>query len=106
TASMLRTMELILGMPPMSQYDAAANPMFNSFTMMPDTASYAAAEPLIDIHARNQDGAYGQNLIDHMDFKVEDAVPARLFNEILWMAIKGTPMPPPRYSILSGKPAD
>src|SRR5207249_5813671 len=42
TTSMLRTMELILGLPPMSQYDAAATPMFNSFTSEPDLASYSA----------------------------------------------------------------
>ncbi len=106
TSSMLRTMELILGMPPMSQYDAAATPMFNSFTMTPDTASYRVVQPLIDLNARNQDGAYGQNLIDKMNLKMADAVPERLFNEIIWKSIRGTDMPAPRYSILSGKRGD
>ncbi|HQT92968.1 MAG TPA: hypothetical protein PL001_13180 [Candidatus Kryptobacter bacterium] len=106
TSSMLRTMELILGMPPMSQYDAAATPMFNSFTMTPDTASYTVVQPLIDLNARNQDGAYGQNLIDKMNLKMADAVPERLFNEIIWKSIRGTDMPAPRYSILSGKQGD
>ncbi len=32
TVSMIRTIELILGLPPLSQYDAAARPMFASFT--------------------------------------------------------------------------
>ncbi len=106
TSSMLRTMELILGMPPMSQYDAAATPMFNSFTMTSDTASYTAVRPLIDLNARNKDGAYGQSLIDRMNLKVADAVPERLFNEIIWKSIRGTDMPAPRYSILSGKRGD
>src|SRR5206468_6171636 len=40
TSSMLRTMELILGLKPMSQYDAAATPMFNSFQAKPETTQY------------------------------------------------------------------
>ncbi len=102
TSSMLRTIELVLGMPPMSQYDAAAHPMFNSFTMNPDYSPFTVLQPLIDIYAKNQDGAYGQDIMDRMNFNVADAVPARLFNEIVWKAIKGTDMPAPRYSILSG----
>ncbi len=102
TSSMLRTMELILGLPPMSQYDAASTPMFNSFTMQLDTAAYEIAQPRIDINARNRSGAYGQNIMEHMNFNVADAVPDRLFNEILWKSIKVTDMPAPRYSILSG----
>ncbi len=106
TSSMLRTMELILGMPPMSQYDAAATPMFNSFTSTPDTSAYSVMQPLIDIHTRNEDGAYGQNIMDKMNLRMADAVPERLFNEIIWKAIRGTDMPAPRYSILSGKRED
>ncbi len=106
TSSMLRTMELILGMPPMSQYDAAATPMFSSFTMNADTAAYTAVQPLMDLSARNSDGAYGQSVIDKMNLRMADAVPGRLFNEIIWKSIKGTDMPAPRYSILSGKIGD
>lgn len=87
----------------MSQYDAAANPMFNSFTMQIDTSSYSLVQPLIDITAKNQRGAYGQNIMGHMNLKVADAVPDRLFNEIIWKSIKGTDMPAPRYSIFSGE---
>lgn len=101
TSSLLRTMELILGLPPMSQYDAASTPMFNSFTMQLDTASYDFVQPQIDITAKNQAGAYGQNIMEHLNLKVADAVPDRLFNEIIWKSIKGTNMPAPRYSILS-----
>jgi YVTN family beta-propeller protein len=106
TSSVLRTMELILGMPPMSQYDGGAEPMFNSFTMNADTSSYNVTQPLIDLNERNKDGAVGQNIIDRMNLNVADAVPERLFNEIIWKAIKGTDMPAPRYSILSGKRGD
>ncbi len=106
TSSMLRTMELILGLPPMSQYDAAANPMFNSFTTKIDTASYAVLQPLTDIHARTPDDAYGQTIMDKFDLAHADMVPPRLFNEILWKYIKGTNMPAPTYSILSAGSGD
>jgi hypothetical protein len=36
TSGVLRTIELILGMPPMSQYDAAATPLYECFTSTPD----------------------------------------------------------------------
>ena len=41
TSSMVRTMELILGLPPLSQFDAAAQPMYNSFTSAPDPRPFA-----------------------------------------------------------------
>ncbi len=102
TSSMLRTMELILGLPPMSQYDAAAHPMFSSFTSRLDTAKYTVIQPMIDVNAKNADGAYGQSIMDHLNLAHADQVPERLFNEIIWRSIKGTDMPAPRYSILSG----
>jgi hypothetical protein len=101
TSSVIRTMELLLGMPPMSQYDAAACPMFNSFTMNADYEPYDVVDPLTDIYAKNKNGAYGQRIMDNLNLNVADAVPPRLFNEIIWKAIKGTDMPAPRYSILS-----
>jgi DNA-binding beta-propeller fold protein YncE len=106
TAAMMRTMELILGLPPMSQYDAAATPMFNSFTMQPDLTPYTVEKPLIDLNAKNQIGAYGQAMMEHFDLTHADRVPDRIFDEIVWRAIKGTEMPAPRFSILSGPDSD
>src|SRR5205807_3973818 len=45
TTSMLRTMELILGLAPMSQFDAAARPMYNAFQARADTRSYQHVVP-------------------------------------------------------------
>lgn len=101
TTSMLRTIELILGLTPLSQYDAAAMPMFNAFTMRLDTTRYTAEPPRYDLTRKNGEGDYGQLLMEEMDLTKEDAAPDRLFNEIIWRSIKGTPMPPPRYSIFS-----
>ena len=57
TVSMIRTMELILGLPPLSQYDAAARPMFDSFTDKADLTPYKGELARIDLDAKNtQDG--------------------------------------------------
>jgi fructose-1,6-bisphosphatase len=101
TASMLRTIELILGLPPMSQYDAAATPMYNAFTLSPDLMPYVVEEPRIDLNEKNKQGSYGQSLMEEFDLKQQDTAPDRIFSEIVWRAVKGTPMPAPRYSIFS-----
>jgi len=53
TTSMLRTMELILGLQPMSQFDAAATPMWASFADAVDLASFSARPAQVDLEARN-----------------------------------------------------
>lgn len=53
TVSMLRTMELILGLPPLTQYDAAATPMHASFTSQSDARPYVAVKPKVDLEERN-----------------------------------------------------
>lgn len=101
TASLLRTMELILGLPPMSQYDAAAPPMFNAFTTVADTAGYKVEKPRIDLTERNKRGSYGEAQMEKFNLRKEDAIPDREFNEILWQLVTGSPAPAPRYSIFS-----
>src|SRR5205823_6635490 len=58
TVSMIRTMELFLGLPPLSQYDAAARPMFASFTEKPDLTAYVCEQARIDLNAKNPPAAY------------------------------------------------
>jgi YVTN family beta-propeller protein len=96
TVSMIRTMELILGLPPLSQFDAAANPMFRSFTDRADPTPYAAEPPRIDLDAKNAQTAYGADRSARMDFAEYDRINDFELNEILWRAIKGAdaPLPP------------
>jgi YVTN family beta-propeller protein len=89
TVSMLRTMELILGLPPLSQYDAAANPMHESFTDVANLAPYEHEEARIDLSAVNQQTAYGAERSRRMDFTEYDRIDDFELNEILWRAIKG-----------------
>ncbi len=53
TTGMLRTMELILGLPPMSQYDAAATPLWRCFTAQPDLTPYQALASNLDLDELN-----------------------------------------------------
>ncbi len=96
TVSLIRTMELILGLEPLSQYDAAARPMYNSFTSNADTTPYTREEPQIDLNAKNQATAYGADRSEKMDFTEYDRIDDFELNEILWRAIMGedAPIPP------------
>jgi YVTN family beta-propeller protein len=96
TVSMIRTLELILGLPPLSQYDAAARPMFASFTDRPDLTAYQASPARIALDSVNSKTAYGAARSARMDFSDYDRVDPAELNEILWRAVKGekAPLPP------------
>ena len=96
TVSMIRTMELILGLPPLSQYDAAARPMFNSFTNKADLTPYTLTPAEIDLNAVNDKFAYGAMRSMEMDFTEYDRIDDFELNEILWRSIMGedAPLPP------------
>jgi hypothetical protein len=97
TASMLRTMELILGLKPMSQYDAAARPMFASFQGAADETPYAHVVPKVDLKEKNRRTAWGANISEKFDLTKEDAVDDLVLGEVIWRSVKGadSPMPPP-----------
>jgi YVTN family beta-propeller protein len=95
TVSMLRTMELILGLPPLSQFDAAANPMFESFTDQPDLAPYQHEPARINLNVMNERTAYGAERSLKMDFSEYDKIDDFELNEILWRAVKGADAPVP-----------
>ena len=89
TVSLIRTMELILGLPPLSQYDAAARPMFNSFTDKADLTAYKHTPAEIDLGAKNDKLAYGADRSSKMDFSEYDKIDDFELNEILWFAVMG-----------------
>lgn len=97
TSSMLRTIELILGLQPMSQFDAAALPMYRSFRAQADTRPYAIRPPVVDVNERNVVGAWGAEMSAEFDLAKEDAADDLLLNEVVWKSVKGpdSPMPPP-----------
>jgi phospholipase C len=98
TTSMLRTIELILGMPPMTQFDAAATPMYRCFTNQPDYTSFTHVPANINLNDKNGVDNILSKLSEGFDLSKEDAVPDLLFNQVLWQGIKGMhrPFPGPR----------
>lgn len=100
TSGMLRTIELILGLPPMSQYDAGATPMFRSFTAKPDFTPFKAVPSEVDLNDTNI--AYTPSAIrsEGLVFEEVDENDDREFNEILWKGLKGEQavLPAPRRS--------
>jgi YVTN family beta-propeller protein len=98
TSGMLRTMELILGLPPMTQYDAAATPMWRSFTSKPDLTVFNHLPANINLNERNpkNNAASAMAMLsEKYDWSKEDRVPDLVLNEILWQGIKGKPAPSP-----------
>jgi hypothetical protein len=95
SSSLLRTMELILGLQPMSQFDAAATPMFNSFQPKPDLTPYVCEQPQVDMDQRNDLHAWGSGL--KMNFAKEDAADDLLLNQAVWKSVRGadSKMPTP-----------
>jgi YVTN family beta-propeller protein len=96
TSSMVRTMELILGLDPMTQFDAAATPMYHSFTTEPAFGPIGAQPAQVDLTARNPTSGPGAQASLKLDFSDIDRADPDELNRILWAALKpGTPMPPP-----------
>ncbi len=97
TTSMLRTMELILGLQPMSQFDAAALPLWAAFTDKADATPYAARPTQVDVEERNGKLSWGARESQQMDFTGPDKADDILLNEIVWRSVRGadSPMPAP-----------
>ncbi|NCI47625.1 bifunctional YncE family protein/alkaline phosphatase family protein [Sediminibacterium soli] len=95
TSSMLRTMELILGIPPMSQYDAAAQPMWRCFSSETNPAGFTARMAKVDLNERNTAMNEWQQRSEKFNLAKEDAVPDLEFNIVLWHGLKGDNVPFP-----------
>jgi YVTN family beta-propeller protein len=95
TASLLRTIELILGLPPMSQYDAAATPLWRCLDDTPDHPAFKVRPCLVDLGERNRAENKWQQMSETFDFTKEDRVNDVLFNEVIWKAVKGLDSPSP-----------
>lgn len=89
STSFLRTIELILGLAPLSQHDAGSTPLWNSFTAIPDFTSFRSVPSNIDLKEVNLVMNKWQQKSDTYDFSKVDAVPDLEFTELLWYAIKG-----------------
>jgi YVTN family beta-propeller protein len=105
--SLLRTMELMLGLPPMNQMDATATPMTACFTDTPDITPFTALTNNIPLDQMNpspkkisdpllRQHAYASA---HLPFDQADKCPEGTLNRILWHALKGSQTPYPAWAI-------
>jgi YVTN family beta-propeller protein len=100
-ASMVRTIELILGLPPLTQYDAGATPMFNCFGKRPVVTHHTALTPRVDLDAKNTAKSPFAKESGRMNFKGFDLAPEDELNRILWYSARpGEPYPTPIHRAL------
>jgi YVTN family beta-propeller protein len=99
---MFRTIEQILGLAPLNQYDLAAEPMFSVFTAQPDSTPYKALPNRIPLDEMNPPvkatrGLQRQLALESMkmDFTEPDAAPEQLLNRVIWHSVKGYDVPYP-----------
>jgi hypothetical protein len=113
TVSILRTIEQILGLPPLNQFDAAATPMFDCFTDRPDFTPFTAVPNKVKIDELNpppakiKDKKLRKNALvsARLNFRRVDACPEDVLNRILWQAMKGSETPYPAWAT-SGRTDD
>ena len=96
TTSLLRTIELILGLPPMSQYDAPSIPLWRCMNNTPDHPVFSVRPANVDLNLKNLAQNIWQKKSQKFDFTKEDMVSDAEFNEVIWKAVKGldSPCPP------------
>jgi Phosphoesterase family len=89
TSGVLRTIELVLGLPPMSQYDAAASPLFAAFATKPEPLPFAARPAGVPLDERNREDAPGAQASLRMNLVEADLAPERELNEVIWQSVRG-----------------
>ena len=101
TMSVLRTMELILHLRPMTHYDAGARPMINAFSQQASLTPYQVEKPRIPLDTRNPENSPTAARSAKMDFDEADRIDDDELNDILWLAIRGTDPPAPVRSFFT-----
>jgi YVTN family beta-propeller protein len=101
TTSVLRTMELILHLRPMTHFDAGARPMLASFSQQASPRPYQAEKPRVSLEERNPANSATAARSARMDFSQADLNDDDELNDILWRAIRGTEPPAPVRSMFA-----
>ena len=107
TTSVIRTIEQILGLPPMNQFDAGATPMFDCFADEPDFTPFASVPNRVPLDQMNPDpkAIRDEALRDdalasaRLNFREVDKAPEDLLNRILWRSQKGSVAPYPEWAV-------
>jgi YVTN family beta-propeller protein len=101
TTDVLATIEHVLGLDALSQFDHYGRPLREVWTKEPDLRPYTALVPSVPLDARNPAGGRGARESARLDFDFEDVADERAFNAILWRAIKGENVPYPGTNRMS-----
>ncbi len=112
--SILRTVELILGLPPMNQIDATATPMSDCFTDVPDLTPYVAVPANVPLDQMNpdpkkvSDATLRREAVVSARLPLEqvDRCPEGVLNRILWHAMKGPREPYPIWAVTADRGDD
>ena len=104
TASMLRTIEDLVGIGALTQFDAQATPMTGSFTRRPDSTPYTVVRPASAGTATNSTTAPLAAVSARQPLGKEDQIDEKSFNEAIWQSVKGagSAMPAPRQAVGGG----
>jgi YVTN family beta-propeller protein len=101
--SMVRTIEVILHLPPMTQHDRDATPMYRLFQAKPTLWTYAAQPETVDLKGVNPASGPLADASSRLDFSAPDRADPQTLNAILWSALKpGRSMPAPVRSASAG----
>ena len=97
--SVLRTIELITGLHPLSLNDALATPMYDAFDTTPDPNGtvYTAVQPTQSLRELNTSRSPSAALSARLPFNRLDAVPQEIFDRILWHSVYGARSTPPPH---------
>jgi hypothetical protein len=101
TTDVLATMEEVLELDALSQFDHYGRPLREIWTKEPDLRPYTALVPSVPLDARNRPGGRGARESEKLDFEFEDVADEVAFNRILWRAIKGERVPYPGTTRMS-----
>jgi len=104
--SILRTIELILGLPPMNQIDATATPMRECFSSAPDFTPFDAVPNNVPLDQMNpalteiRDARQRHDALasSRLPLSRPDQCPENLLNHILWHAQMGFTAPYPKWA--------
>jgi YVTN family beta-propeller protein len=95
TTDVLRTIEEILGLSALSQFDHFGRPLRDIWAATADTAPFTALTPAVPLDERNPSGGRAARESKRLDLATADAADMELFNRVLWMAVKGEDAPYP-----------
>ena len=94
TTDVLATIEEILGLDSLSQFDRYGRPLRDVFASSPDPRPYEAIVPAVDLNEKNPEGTPAARESARLDFSHADVADEERFNRVLWEVVKGdAPLP-------------